>query len=168
MKTPKKRIVILGGGFGGVYVALHLGKLLSRRELKTTEIALVNRENYIVFQPLLPEVISGSVELNHVIAPIRRMAPHAQLYTGEVESIDVAARTVTLSAGVRPVPLTLSYDHLVIAMGTCLDYSQIPGMREHASPFKYLGDALYLRNQIVHSLEAAENENDPEMRRRRT
>ena len=57
--VTKKRILILGGGFGGVYVAVHLGKLLSRRELEETEIALVNRENYIVFQPLLPEVISA-------------------------------------------------------------------------------------------------------------
>src|SRR5882757_3756778 len=116
MSQPKKRILILGGGFGGVYAAVHLGKMLTAKEHEEYEIGLVNRENYIVFQPLLPEVISGSVELNHVIAPIRRMAPHAHLYTREVESIDVAARTVTLSAGVRPVPLILSYDHLVIAM----------------------------------------------------
>ena len=73
--VKKKRILILGGGFGGVYVAVHLGEMLSKGEMEETEIALVNRENYIVFQPLLPEVISGSVELNHVIAPIRRMAP---------------------------------------------------------------------------------------------
>ena len=162
----KKRILILGGGFGGVYVAVHLGKLLSQRELEETEIALVNRENYIVFQPLLPEVISGSVELNHVIAPIRRMAPRASLYTRDIESIDPVARTVTLSPGARPTPLTLSYDHLVIAMGTRLDYSKIPGMREHASPFKYLGDALYLRNQLVRMLEEAEAESDPETRKR--
>ena len=90
----KKRILILGGGFGGVYVAVHLGKMLSQHELEETEIALVNRENYIVFQPLLPEVISGSVELNHVIAPIRRMAPRASLYTRDIESIDPVARTV--------------------------------------------------------------------------
>ena len=164
--VTKKRILILGGGFGGVYVAVHLGKMLSQRELEETEIALVNRENYIVFQPLLPEVISGSVELNHVIAPIRRMAPRANLYTRDIESIDPVARTVTLSPGVRPTPLTLSYDHLVIAMGTRLDYSKIPGMREHASPFKYLGDALYLRNQLVRMLEEAEAESDPESRKR--
>ena len=163
--VAKKRILILGGGFGGVYVAVHLGKMLSQRELEETEIALVNRENYIVFQPLLPEVISGSVELNHVIAPIRRMAPRANLYTRDIESIDPVARTVTLSPGVRPTPLTLSYDHLVIAMGTRLDYSKIPGMREHASPFKYLGDALYLRNQLVRMLEEAEAESDPEIRK---
>jgi NADH dehydrogenase len=162
----KKRILILGGGFGGVYAAVHLGKLLSRRELEETEIALVSRENYIVFQPLLPEVISGSVELNHVIAPIRRMAPRACLYTRDIESIDPIARTVTLSPGAKPEPLTLSYDQLVVAMGTRLDHSKIPGMREHASPFKYLGDALYLRNQLVRALEEAEIETDPEMRRR--
>ena len=166
ISVKKKRILILGGGFGGVYVAVHLGKMLSKRELEETEIALVNRENYIVFQPLLPEVISGSVELNHVIAPIRRMAPRANLYTRDIESIDPVARTVTLSPGVRPTPLTLSYDHLVIAMGTRLDYSKIPGMREHASPFKYLGDALYLRNQLVRMLEEAEAESDPECRKR--
>ncbi|MGC2579667.1 MAG: FAD-dependent oxidoreductase, partial [Terrimicrobiaceae bacterium] len=162
----KKRILILGGGFGGVYVAVHLGKMLSPRELEETEIALVNRENYIVFQPLLPEVISGSVELNHVIAPIRRMAPRARIYTRDIESIDLSARTVMLSPGVRPTTLTLGYDHLVIALGTRLDHSKIPGMREHASPFRYLGDALYLRNQLVRMLEEAEAENDPECRRR--
>ena len=161
----KKRILILGGGFGGVYVAVHLGRILSTEELEQTEIALVNRENYIVFQPLLPEVISGSVSLNHVIAPIRRMAPRANLYTRDIESIDPVGRAVTLSPGIRPTALTLDYDQLVIAMGTRLDHSKIPGMREHASPFKYLGDALYLRNQLVRMLEEAEAENDPECRR---
>ncbi|MEI9898225.1 MAG: FAD-dependent oxidoreductase [Chthoniobacter sp.] len=166
MSNSKKRVLILGGGFGGVYVAVHLGKLFSPQELAEIEVVLVSRENYMVFQPLLPEVISGSVELNHVITPIRRMAPKAHLHTREVESIDPQQREVTLSPGVDRLPLTLNYDHLVIAMGTQLDYSKIPGMREHAHPFKYLGDVLYLRNQLVHVLEAAEVEPDPELRRR--
>ena len=160
----RKRILILGGGFGGVYAAVHLGKMLSREELKETEIALVNRENYIVFQPLLPEVICGTVALNHVIAPIRRMAPRASLYTRDIRSINPVARIVTLDPGIRPTTITLSYDHLVIAMGTRLDHSRIPGMREHAIPFKYLGDALYLRNQLVRMLEEAEAERDPKIR----
>jgi NADH dehydrogenase, FAD-containing subunit len=63
MTDTKKRVLILGGGFGGVYVAVHLGKLLSKKEHEEIEIVLVNRENYIVFQPLLPEVVSGSVAL---------------------------------------------------------------------------------------------------------
>src|SRR6516225_4649260 len=166
MTNPKRRVLILGGGFGGVYVALHLGKLLSKKEHEEIEIILVNRENYIVFQPLLPEVVSGSVALNHVIAPIRRMAPTANLFTRDVEYIDPFERTVTLSPGTRPAVTSIRYDHLVIAMGTRLDHSKIPGMREHAHPFKYLGDALYLRNQLVHALEEAEVETDPDMRRR--
>ena len=166
MTDAKKRVLILGGGFGGVYVAVHLSKLLSKRELEEIEIVVVNRENYIVFQPLLPEVISGSVELNHVIAPIRRMAPKANLFTRDVESIDPVQRIATLSPGTRPASMSIHYDHSVIAMGTRLDYSKIPGMREHAHPFKYLGDALYLRNQLVHALEEAETESEPAMRRR--
>jgi len=166
MANSKGRVLILGGGFGGVYVAVHLGKLLSKKELEEIEIALVNRENYIVFQPLLPEVVSGSVQLNHVIAPIRRMAPRARLFTRDVESIDPGQRIVTLAPGIRPSTTSIHYDHLVIALGTRLDHSKIPGMREHAHPFKYLGDALYLRNQLVHALEEAEVETDPDMRRR--
>src|ERR1700677_1504543 len=161
----KKRILILGGGFGGVYTAVFLEKLMTKAERETTEIAIVSRDNYMVFQPVLPEVISGSVQLNHVISPIRRLAPTGRLYTREVETIDIANRTVQLRPGAKPVPLVIHYDHLVIAMGTRLDYDKIPGMREHAFPFRYLGDALSLRNQLVLALEEAELQNDPELRR---
>ncbi|HEY8967306.1 MAG TPA: FAD-dependent oxidoreductase [Candidatus Methylacidiphilales bacterium] len=164
MAEPK-RIVILGGGFGGVYTAMHLEKRMTPEELEGTEIVLVSRDNYIVFHPLLPEVVSGSVEVNHVISPIRRMARHANLHTREIEEIDVVHKTIRLGAGARPVPLTLKYDHLVLAMGTRLEYGEIPGMAEHAIPFKYLGDALRLRNQLVGALEAAEDESDPAVRK---
>ncbi|HUB66892.1 MAG TPA: FAD-dependent oxidoreductase [Candidatus Methylacidiphilales bacterium] len=161
----KKKIVILGGGFGGVYTAVHLEKLMTFEERKAIEIAVVSHDNYMVFQPLLPEVISGSVELNHVISPIRRLAKSARLYTREVEAIDIATRTIKLSPGAKRAHSMITYDHLVIALGTRLDHSKIPGMREHATPFKYLADALYLRNQLVRALEEAEAESDPELRR---
>jgi NADH dehydrogenase len=160
----KKRILILGGGFGGVYTAVHLEKLMTAAERAATEIVIVSRDNYMVFQPLLPEVISGSVQLNHVISPIRRLARTAQLYTREVEAVDLAHRSVRLSPGAKPAPAMITYDHLVIALGTRLDHDKIPGMREHASPFKYLGDALYLRNKLICALEEADVENDPELR----
>jgi NADH dehydrogenase len=161
----KKTILILGGGFGGVYTAVFLEKLMTAAERETTEVVIVSRDNYMVFQPLLPEVISGSVELNHVISPIRRLARSARLYTREVEAIDLANRTVKLSPGAKPMSAMISYDHLVIALGTRLDGSRIPGMEEHASPFKYLGDALYLRHQLVRALEQAEEEADPGIRK---
>lgn len=161
----KKTILILGGGFGGVYTAVNLEKLMTPEERADVEIVIASRDNYIVFQPLLPEVISGSAALNHVISPIRRLAKTARLYSREVESIDLANRTVRLSPGAKPAPLTIAYSHLVIALGTRLESSEIPGMREHATPFKYLGDALFLRNQLVQSLEEAEIETDPDLRR---
>src|SRR5271163_2344316 len=114
----KKTILILGGGFGGVYTAVYLEKLMTAAERESTDIVIVSRENYMVFQPLLPEVISGSVELNHVITPIRRLAPMARLYTREVEAIDLAARSVKLSPGAKPTAAMIQYDHLVIALGS--------------------------------------------------
>src|SRR5580700_11172387 len=161
----KKTILILGGGFGGVYTAVYLERLMTRQERADLEVVIVSRDNYVVFQPLLPEVISGSVELNHVISPIRRLAKGARLHSREVLSIDIEKRTVRLSPGVKPNPLTIPFDHLVIALGTRLDPGKIPGMWEHASPFKYLSDALYLRNQLVRSLEEADTADDPELRR---
>src|SRR5271155_5070804 len=123
----KKTILILGGGFGGVYTAVYLEKLMSREERASHEIVIVSRDNYIVFQPLLPEVVSGSVELNHVIIPIRRLARTARLYSREVEAIDIATRTVKLSPGAKPPPSMVTYDHLVIALGPRLDHGKIPG-----------------------------------------
>src|SRR6267142_929799 len=99
MTDPRKRVVILGGGFGGVYVAVHLGKLLAKRELEEIEIVLVNRENYIVFQPLLPEVISGSIGLVDTISPIRRLCPNTNLYTRPIEKIDIQCKRIITAAG---------------------------------------------------------------------
>ena len=166
MTSGMTRIVILGGGFGGVYTARHLEKSLTRAEHGRVEITLVSKENYVVFQPLLPEVISGSVDMLHVISPIRRFAKRTRLVTREVEAIDLDRKVVRLAPGHRPHSLELPYDHLVIAMGNRLDGSKIPGVPEHAIPFKYLGDALRLRNHVVGCLEEAAIENDPEERRR--
>jgi len=162
----KTRIVLLGGGFAGVYTAMYLEQLMKRHEREQFEISLVSRENYMVFQPLLPEVISGTIGVLNAISPIRRLARRTTLYTRQIEAVDLDKKQVHLAPGFRPKPIVLDYDHLVIGLGTLLDYSKIPGMREHALPFKYLGDALYLRNHLVHVLEEADIEPDPEERRR--
>src|ERR1051326_6184275 len=128
-----RKILILGGGFAGVYTARTLEKLLRPEE---AEITLVNRENYWVYQPMLPEVISGSIGLTDVVSPIRRLCPRTHLVMREIEAIDLAARKVTLSAGFRPVPKTLSYDCLVIALGNVTNFYGMPGMLENAMPFR--------------------------------
>jgi NADH dehydrogenase len=160
------RILILGGGFGGVYTALTLEKLL-RRELREgrVEIGLVSRENYMVFQPMLPEVISGSIGLLDTISPIRRLCPKTRLYTRTVERIDLARKRVYAAAGFGSQACSLPYDHLVVALGNVTSFAGQPGLAEHALPFKYLGDALAIRNRIIHTLEEADIEGDPAVRR---
>ncbi|MGH7411109.1 MAG: FAD-dependent oxidoreductase [Candidatus Methylomirabilis sp.] len=164
MANPqRKRVLILGGGFGGVYTAMALEKLLRRDP--GVEIGLVSKENYLVFQPLLPEVISGSIGILDTITSIRRLCPNTSLYNREVISIDLKKKIVTTSSGLRPRPYQLEYDHLVIALGKITSFVGQPGIQEHALPFKYLGDALVLRNHVIHALEEADIETDPEFRR---
>jgi NADH dehydrogenase len=166
MSDDKRRIVILGGGFAGVYTAMALERQMSASERRRYEIALVSLENYMVFQPLLPEVISGTIEMLHAISPIRRLAKRTSLHTREVQGIDLERRVVTLAPETQPKTRELPFDHLVIALGSRLDYDLVPGMREHAMSFKYLGDALRLRNALVQALEEADNESDPAERQR--
>jgi NADH dehydrogenase len=156
------RIVVLGGGFGGVYAARELEKILAGE----AEISLVNRENYFVFQPLLPEVISGSIGITDTVAPIRRLCPRTRLYVREVESVDLAARKVVLAPGARPRKTELPYDHIVFATGTTTNLSGMSGLAEHAIPFRTLGDALRLRNRVFQCIEEADNEPDADFRRR--
>ena len=166
MNQRPTRILILGGGFGGVYTALTLEKLL-KREIRRgeVELGLVSRENYMVFQPMLPEVISGSIGILDTITPIRRLCPNTNLYTRTVESIDLNHRSVTATAGFGSRQHHLHYDHLVLALGNVTSFAGHPGLAEYALPFKYLGDALALRNRIIQTLEEADIEQDPELRR---
>ncbi|MCC6909459.1 MAG: FAD-dependent oxidoreductase [Phycisphaerales bacterium] len=156
------RIVILGGGFAGVYTARHLLRLGGDR----VQVHLVNRENYLVFQPMLPEVISGSVGIADTTTPIRRLIPRAHLHMRDVEGVDLAERHVICSPGFQPRPLVLPYDHLVIALGNVTDFRGLPGLAEHAMPFKTHGDALALRNHVIRILEEADAETRADWRAR--
>jgi NADH dehydrogenase len=161
MRTGEKRILILGGGFAGVYAARTLEKLLKPNE---ASLSLVNRENYWVYQPMIPEVISGAIGLTDVVAPIRQLCPRTELVMREVEAIDLKKKVVTVSPGFRPRRMELSYDYLVIALGSTTKFSGMPGMLEHARPFRNLSDAMGLRNHVINVLEEAEVEADPQVR----
>src|ERR1700746_3382299 len=94
MSMGPKQILILGGGFAGVYTARYLEKLLRPEEASIT---LVNRENYWVYQPMLPEIISGSIGLTHVVSPIRHLCPRTNLIMREVRDINLQDQIVTIS-----------------------------------------------------------------------
>jgi NADH dehydrogenase len=159
-----KRVVIVGGGFAGAYAAQALERTLRRRD--DVEILLFCRENYTVFQPMLPEVISGTIGLTDVVAPLRRMLKRTHVHVREIESIDVVNKTVSVAAGFRPHAHVERYDHLIIAPGTVTDFRGLPGLPEHALPFKNLADALELRSRVIRALEEADVESDdPELRR---
>ena len=163
MSAAKKQIVILGGGFAGVYTARCLERLLRPEE---ADIWLVNRENYWVYQPMLPEVISGSIGLTDVVSPIRRLCPRTHLVMRDVEEIDLKNRVVTVSPGFRPRQLKIPYDYLVIALGEVTNFYGMPGMLENARPFRTLADAIALRNHLIHVLEEADVEEDADLRRK--
>jgi NADH:quinone reductase (non-electrogenic) len=163
-KQQRKRIVILGGGFAGIYTARHLEKALGRRD--DFEIVLINKENYFVFQPMLAEVVSGSIGILDTVSPIRRMLPRTDLHVRDIESIDTASQIITTTPGFSPHPHVIHYDHLVVALGNVTDFRGLPGLPEHALPFKNLSDALYIRNHVIHVLEEAAIEHrDVELRK---
>src|SRR5450432_1740398 len=125
-----KRIVIVGGGVYGVYAAQALERLLRRDD--QVEILLFARENYFVFQPMLPEVISGTIGLTDVVSPLRRLLTRTHVHVRDVESIDVVGQTISAAPGYRPHAHVVAYDHLILAPGTVTDFRGLPGLPEHA------------------------------------
>jgi NADH dehydrogenase len=157
-----KRVLILGGGFAGVYTAMALERALRGRD--DFRITLVNRDNYFVYQPMLPEIISGNIGIFDTVSPLRRLLPRTDIQVREVEAVDLERRIVTTSPGFRPVAHHIRYDHLVLAMGNVTDFKGMTGLTQHALPFKNLGDALYLRNHLIHALEEASIESNDALR----
>ena len=159
----RRRVVILGGGFAGVYTALELEKALGRDS--DVDVVLVSRENYLVFQPMLPEVISGSIGITDVVSPIRRLVKRTQLHMRDVEAIDIERKVVIANPGFRPQAHLIPYDHLVLALGSVTDFRGMRGLAEHAFPFKNLVDALNLRNHAIRAIRESAIEQDAEFRR---
>lgn len=159
----RQRVVIVGGGFAGLYTALAIEKALAKED--DIELILVSKENYFVFQPMLPELLSGSIGIMDVVSPLRRLLGRADLHVREVESVDLERQELHAAPGFRPQPHIIHYDHLVLALGAVTDFRGLRGLPEHALPFKNLGDALQLRNHVIHALEEAAIESDPRLRR---
>jgi NADH dehydrogenase len=155
--TKKKRIVILGGGFGGVFAARNLEKLMHCR--KDVEIVLVSRDNFLLMSPLLFEVFSGTLDLRGCSFPIRAFLDRTRLIEAGVQGIDLSRRVVRLATSRGSSEL--AYDQLVLALGARTNREQIPGA-EHAFTFKTLADALILRNHVIECFERADGETDPE------
>jgi NADH:ubiquinone reductase (H+-translocating) len=152
----RTRIVILGGGFGGVTTARHLERLCKGR--LDVEIVLVSRDNFLVMTPLLFEVCSGALDARHCSFPIRAFLRTTRFVEAKVQGVDLERRAVLLCGGREPGEL--AYDQLVIALGGMTNRRMIPGS-QHTFTFKTLADALLLRNHIIERFERADVERDP-------
>jgi NADH:ubiquinone reductase (H+-translocating) len=154
------RVVVCGGGFVGAYAAMRLEGAL--RE-PGDEIVLVNAENYLQYQPFLPEAASGTIEPRHVVVALRQMLRRARLVVGEAEIVDHDARR----AHVRTLDgdsVELPYDDVVLAAGSVSRVLPVPGLAERAVGFKTIEEAIHLRNDVLACLEAAAETSDPERR----
>jgi NADH:ubiquinone reductase (H+-translocating) len=154
------RIVIAGGGFGGFYAARALERLLPANSAKVT---LVNEANFMLYTPLLPGAAGATLDPRHVVVPLRSQLRHTDLVIGEVTGGDPAASTL----GVRRIDgeqIELSYDQLIVALGSVSRTLPIPGLAEHAIGFKSLSDATALRNRVLSSMDIAESLEDPAKR----
>jgi NADH dehydrogenase len=154
--TEPVRVVILGGGFAGVHAAIELERAIPRDA--QVEITIVNRDNFVLFTPMLHEVAASDLDVTHIVNPIRRMVRRAALFVGEVEDIDLAGRKVMVRHARGGHEHSLPYDHLVLALGSITNFFGLPGLEDRALTMKSLGDAIALRNRLIEVLEEADFE----------
>jgi NADH:ubiquinone reductase (H+-translocating) len=156
------RIVVLGGGFAGIYTVRRLEKLFAGRD--DVQILLVSRDNFLLMTPLLFEVCSGKLEMSACSISIREFLRSVGFIEATVETIDLDRRVVSVSSGGSD-KRELRYDHLVLALGSLTNTGRIHGSEE-AFTFKTLADSILLRNHVIERMERAEVESDPDSRRR--
>jgi NADH dehydrogenase len=155
-------ILVVGGGYVGLYTALRLQKKLSRGR---AEIIVVDPQPHMTYQPFLPEAAAGSVEPRHVVVPLRRTLQHCRVITGAVIGLSHADKRARV-APVEGKTFEISYDMLVMAAGSVARTLPIPGLAEHGIGFKNVGEAIYLRNHVLARLDAASSTDDPAVRQK--
>ncbi|MBX9397283.1 NAD(P)/FAD-dependent oxidoreductase [Streptomyces sp. TRM72054] len=169
MVKERARILVVGGGYVGMYTALRLQRKL-RRELRQgqVEITVVTPDPYMTYQPFLPEAAAGSISPRHVVVPLRRVLPDCRVIIGEVRSVRHAERLATLTtlateeegAGAEQLP----YDELVLAPGSIARTLPVPGLADHGIGFKTVEEAIGLRNHVIEQMDIASSTRDPAIR----
>ena len=162
MAQNRPHILIVGGGYVGMYTALRLQKKLRKGE---ADITVVDPNSYMTYQPFLPEAAAGNLEPRHVVVPLRRVLRHCNVITGRVLSVNHAAKTATIT----PAPgeeYELSYDVIVVAPGSVVRTLPIPGLVEIGIGFKTVAEAIYLRNHVLGKLDLAASTEDAAARKR--
>jgi NADH dehydrogenase len=160
MGHDAKRILIVGGGFAGMYAALHMKELAKAGH----RITVVSADNFMQYQPFLPEVASGTIDPRAVVVPLRPVLKHATVVVGEVTSVDLDAKHVHVRIPDGDAT-EIGYDILVVTAGSWSRVLPVPGLAEHGVGFKTVQEAIYLRNHVLSRLDLAAETSDPERRR---
>lgn len=155
------RVLILGGGYVGLYAAL----TLRRKAGKSVAITVLDRRPYMTYQPFLPEAAAGSIEPRHAVVPLRKELSGVKVIQGRVTRIRHADRTVEASTDFGD-HLSVEYDELVVALGSVARTLPIPGLKDFAIGFKYVEEAVNLRNRVLGRIARAASTSDPRLRKR--
>ncbi len=150
----KIKVVILGSGFGGVYTALELEKLIKRQD--EIDVILINQENFLLFTPMLHEVAASDLDPTDIVNPIHKLLKKVEFFCGSIDAIDLPNKCVIASHGANKHSHKIPYDHLVLALGSVTHFYGLPGLEKNALTMKSLGDAIHLRNQIISLLEESD------------
>jgi NADH:ubiquinone reductase (H+-translocating) len=146
-------IVILGGGFAGAYCARALRSSL--QDSTSEKVALLADQNAMLFHPMLAEVSGSSISPLHVVNPLRLFCRGSSIFMGAVDDVDLERKAVSFLPGPFTEPVQLTFEHLVLAIGSVVDVSRVPGMPEHGYLMKTVGDAMRLRSGVLERLEEA-------------
>lgn len=160
--TERPRILVVGGGYVGLYAAKRIMKKMRYGEATVT---VVDPRSYMTYQPFLPEVAAGSISPRHVVVPLRRVLPKAEVLTGRVTSIDQDRKVAVVTPLVGEA-YELPFDYLVIALGAVSRTFPIPGLAEQGIGMKGVEEGIGLRNHVLEQLDKAESTTDENVRRK--
>ena len=161
-QRTRPRILIVGGGYVGMYTAM---RLLKKLRFDEAQVTVVDPRSYMTYQPFLPEAAGGAVSPRHVVVPLRRVLRGAEIITARVTSVNHAARTAVIQP-LEGEAYSLKYDQLVMAMGSISRTLPIPGLAECATGFKTVEEAIQLRNRVLECLDIAESTHEARIRTR--
>ncbi|GAA1252283.1 NAD(P)/FAD-dependent oxidoreductase [Kitasatospora nipponensis] len=160
--TERPRILIVGGGYVGLYAAMRILKKMRYGEATVT---VVDPRSYMTYLPFLPEAAGGNVAPRNLVAPLRSALKNAEVLTGHVTGVDHARKVATI-APLAGDSYELPFDYLVVATGSVSRTFPIPGLAEHGIGMKTVEEAISLRNHVMAQLDKAESTADPEIRRK--
>ncbi|MCE7081418.1 NAD(P)/FAD-dependent oxidoreductase [Streptomyces sp. ST2-7A] len=160
--TERPRILVVGGGYVGLYAAR---RILKKMRYSEATVTVVDPRSYMTYQPFLPEAAAGSISPRHVVVPLRRVLPRAEVLTGRVTEID-QDRKVAMVAPLVGDAYEIPFDYLIVALGAVSRTFPIPGLAENGIGMKGVEEAIGLRNHVLEQLDKADSTTDEAIRRK--